>query len=180
MNRSLLVVLSLLCVMQLWGQGVKIAELQYISPKPGSKFIMPGNNIALRYSEKFDPNSVKQSILNVKSTRSGEISGSIKLSDDGKTVLFKPKSLFPLGDIIHVTLNKGLRTLSGIDIVEMIPSGRYNLGKHTHRYELGSKKQIVADPHNSQISEDMANVAIPNRISPQAHPRPDKSPRHGG
>ena len=155
MNRSLLVVLSLLCVMQLWGQGVKIAELQYISPKPGSKFIMPGNNIALRYSEKFDPNSVKQSILNVKSTRNGEISGNIKLSDDGKTLLFKPKSLFPLGDIIHVTLNKGLRTLSGIDIESV--QFQFEVSKTI----IQTSEKYFIDKHQNQNLLPVLNTPIP-------------------
>jgi len=116
MNRSLIIFVSLFWVLQLLGQKAKIAELQYISPKPGSKFIMPGNNIALRHGQPLDSKSCLSSVLEVKNTSGKKIDGTVKLSSDKKTLIYKPYSSFPLGETIHVELKKGLKTIGGLHI----------------------------------------------------------------
>jgi len=116
MNRSLLMFIFLFWILQLWGQKAKIAELQYISPKPGSKFIMPENNIAFRNGQPFDPKSLSSSLLEVKNAAGNKIEGKLKLSTDQKTLIYKPYAPFPLDEIIHVELKNGLKTISDLNI----------------------------------------------------------------
>ena len=90
----------------------EFAELLYISPKPGSKFIMPGNNVAIRNGQPFDHKSLSPSLLEVKNEAGEEINGILKLSTDYTTLIYKPSAPFPLGETIYVELKNGLMTLS--------------------------------------------------------------------
>ena len=114
MNRSLLLFFSIFWILQIWGQKPKIAELQYVSPKPGSKFIMPGNNIALRHGQPLETKSISSSLLEVKNAAGERIEGKINLSSDQKTLIYKPHNPFPLGETIYVELKKGLKTVSDV------------------------------------------------------------------
>lgn len=116
MNRILIIIVSLFGVLQLWGQKAKIAELQYISPEPGSKFIMPGNNIALRHGHPFDRNSLSSSLLVVKNGKGEIINGNINLSADQKTLICNPNMPFLLGETIYIVLREGLKTVDDIHI----------------------------------------------------------------
>ena len=91
-------------------------ELRYISPKPGSRFIMPGNNIALRYGDPFDRENISSSLLKVKSNSGIKIEGTLKLSSDLKTLIYYPKVPFQLGETILVKLLKGLKTVKNQNI----------------------------------------------------------------
>ena len=91
-----------------------VEALTYISPVPGSRYIMPGNNIALRHGEPFDPTSLDPALLEVRDSRGELISGQMLLSDDERTFIFLPDRSFELGDEISVRLNPGLKTISGI------------------------------------------------------------------
>ena len=104
---------------QVFGQHPEYKKLEYISPEPGSRFIMPMNNIALRCGDKFDLESIKQSLLVVTNSKGLKIEGELKLSDDERTLIFKPQTPYPLGKTIHVELMKGLKTIFG-DKIETV------------------------------------------------------------
>mgnify|MGYP001819747213 FL=1 len=93
-----------------------VEALTYISPVPGSRYIMPGNNIALRHGEPFDPASLHPALLEVRGLKGELISGKAVLSDDERTFIFLPDRSFGLGEEITVKLNPGLKTISGIPI----------------------------------------------------------------
>ncbi|MBN2174819.1 MAG: aryl-sulfate sulfotransferase [Bacteroidales bacterium] len=88
-------------------------DLKYISPLPGSIYIMPQNNVAIRYGEKFDILSIKISAIRVYNSRQEEIFGDLVLSDDEKTLIYRPFKPYPLGDKIYVEVAEGLKTVSG-------------------------------------------------------------------
>lgn len=115
MNKIILILIAIFysycCISQ-----EEYVDLTYISPIPNSKFIMPGNNIVLRHGEKFDIGSVKQSMLRISTSKGAEIHGELKLSDDGKSLIFKPRQSYNLGDVIKVQLGCGLKTKSGLKI----------------------------------------------------------------
>lgn len=91
-------------------------DIKYISPKPGSRFVMPENNIALRHGDAFDRTSILSSIIEVKSVEGQIIEGSLKLSLDLKTLIYKPNIPFQLGETIYVKLLKGLKTVKNQNI----------------------------------------------------------------
>lgn len=106
-------IVLVLFVFQIFGQSFSSAQFSYISPKPGSKYIMPGNNIALRHGEKFDINSIRTSLIEVKNENNGKIGGDIILSDDSRTLIFLPEKPFELCSKVQVKLSAGLQTISG-------------------------------------------------------------------
>ena len=61
LNKSFLfsIVILIVFVFQTNGQNLKENSFNYISPKPGSKYIMPENNIALRHGDILDNQSIK-------------------------------------------------------------------------------------------------------------------------
>jgi hypothetical protein len=87
--------------------------LTYVSPVPGSTYIMPGNNIALRHGDPFDPACLGQDLLEVKDSRGDRLPGKIILSDDHRTLIFLPESPYMLGEEITVRLLEGLKTVRG-------------------------------------------------------------------
>jgi len=95
-------------------QEVKSAGFNYISPLPGSKYIMPENNIAIRHGDPVRTESLQYFSINVHGSKSGIITGKIVLSDDARTVIFKPDNSFALGEEIYVTVSGGLKTVTGM------------------------------------------------------------------
>jgi hypothetical protein len=117
-NPKIGVFVFFLCIffVQVFGQHQEYRKLEYISPEPGSRFVMPMNNIAIRSGDKFDLGSIRQSLLVVTKSKEIKIEGELNLSDDEKTLIFKPKAPYPLGEIIHVELMNGLKTIKGDEI----------------------------------------------------------------
>lgn len=86
----------------------------YVSPKPGSKYVNPENNIAFRHGDVLDLGSLKSDMISVRSSSKGEISGSFILSTDMRTLIFRPDEKFNLKDRITVTLKPGIKTITGL------------------------------------------------------------------
>lgn len=112
---SLLIIFCLSGQM-IFGQSKSVEKFKYVSPKPGSKFVNPENNIALRHGDVLDVSSVKNSLILVTGSLSGEISGKLKLSRNQQTLLFIPDNHYQFGEWITVTLNKGIKTVAGFEM----------------------------------------------------------------
>jgi len=118
LKRSLIVTfLLILSFGNIFGQKAEKVELNYISPVPGSKYIMPGINIAFRHGEPFDAESTKNVCIEVKNSRGAEYKGKLILSDDDRTLIFLPQQPFGLGEEILIDLKEGLVTQSGKEIL---------------------------------------------------------------
>ena len=78
---------------------------QYISPKPGSKYISNQTTIIFRFKEKWH-DLIEVSALNIKAygTESGSHKGEIILSDDKKTYIFRPFQKFIPGEKVKVII----------------------------------------------------------------------------
>ena len=98
---------------ELQSQNTDVAGFNYVSPLPGSKYIMPKNNIALRHGDPILPESLKGFSMEVTGAKSGEIKGRIVLSDDTRTVIFLPDTPFKFGETVNVLVNGKLKTQSG-------------------------------------------------------------------
>lgn len=110
----LLLLIALLQLASIAQSGnIQWVKLNYISPVPGSKYIMPMNNIALRHGEPFDPVSLRSDLISVNNQRGESWPGKLVLSDDQRTIIFLPEKPYPMGEKIHAELQVGLRTISG-------------------------------------------------------------------
>ncbi len=119
--RKFNLLLSVLFVFTLGSQNLHAQDNQtegfnYISPKPGSKFINPENTIAFRHGDVLELNSLKSDVISVTGSIKGEIMGSFKLSKDQRTLIFAPDQPFALKEKVSVVLNAGIKTVSGLEL----------------------------------------------------------------
>jgi Arylsulfotransferase (ASST)/Secretion system C-terminal sorting domain/Cep192 domain 4 len=95
------------------GQQTHISSYQYISPVPGSIMNQPEETIIIRQGDLINPASLNPEYIKVTGNKSGNHQGSLILSDDGKTIIFKPLVPFSLGEIVQVSINEGITTING-------------------------------------------------------------------
>jgi len=93
------------------------SSFQYISPLPDSKLHSRQTNIIFNHENFIDHSTlIKDNLIKVAGSQSGNHGGKIILSDDGKTILFIPDELFAPGETVTVTLNSGIKTVTGTSI----------------------------------------------------------------
>ncbi|MCW8804833.1 MAG: aryl-sulfate sulfotransferase [Ignavibacteriaceae bacterium] len=93
-------------------QDSNIDKYQFISPLPGSKLIMPENNIIIRYGDIIDPTTIKKVSIEVVGSISGVHSGEFFLSDDMRTLIFIPLIHFTPREKVNVKLYSGIFTIN--------------------------------------------------------------------
>lgn len=151
----------------------------YISPKPGSKYINPESAIAFRQGDVLDLSSIRSADIVVTSSSRGEIDGNFILSRDLKTLIFYPDQDFVLKEKIHVSLNKGIRTMSGLEMeavdfsfsVMEVDNSEMLRAYYEQRYaeefaDLSQKasnmpQEILDFPYNKQAQNYPEDYAIP-------------------
>jgi len=101
---------------EIQSQDIKTGKFNYISPVPDSKYNLPASQIIVRHGDPIASESIKNIRFIVNGEKSGEQIGEIFLSDDFRTLIFKPTFPFSLGEKIFVTISSGLRTTSEIEI----------------------------------------------------------------
>jgi hypothetical protein len=94
-----------------WPSGADL--YQYVSPAPGARLVSPWNNIILRHGSIIDASTVDPEALSVVGALSGRHAGEWVLSDDSKTLVFKPATKFSSGESVQVNLGHGVKTLAG-------------------------------------------------------------------
>ena len=102
--------LFLLCSINAGAQGVKNLlpeDIEYISPIPGSRHILPENSIIIKTGEAFHPDILKNIPVTVEGSKSGIISGSWKLSKDMMALIFDHHEKYRTSEKITVTINAG-------------------------------------------------------------------------
>lgn len=104
----LLLVLSLFFCDVLKSQG--LSSFQYISPRPGSKFVMPGTTIALRLGAPYTDRSLTSADIFVTGSESGRMPGQRSLSVDRRTLFFVPDRAFIPGEEVEVRVAGVLET----------------------------------------------------------------------
>ena len=97
-------------------------RFQYVSPLPGSQLVSRWNNIVIRQGGSIDATSFNARSLSVIGSASGFHSGRLVLSDDSKTLVFRPESPFALGETVLVSLQPGVRAVAG----ECLPPLSFN------------------------------------------------------
>jgi hypothetical protein len=96
-----------------WPSPHTLGPYAYVSPAPGSALQMPGTTIIVRPGAVVDPASVRTGIIQAVGSQSGPHDGITRLSDDGKTIIFRPSTAFDMGDTVTCTIEAGIRILPG-------------------------------------------------------------------
>jgi hypothetical protein len=86
---------------------------QYISPVNNAKLVSLKTNIILRAKEKIDLPALVSNIIKVQGEKSGKHQGKVKLSDDGKTLIFIPVNQFEPNEEVRVNSPSGIKTIKG-------------------------------------------------------------------
>ena len=95
-----------------FAQTIDETVVEYVSPKPGSVDNSPGNNIIIILKTPVEAGyRFSSDLLKVTGDKSGKVSGKIILSDDNRTLVFKPYKNFNPGEIIKVDLTGLLSNL---------------------------------------------------------------------
>jgi hypothetical protein len=111
---GLLVGQGILSLIFLHSQVFSSTPLQYLSPKPGAILVSPETNVIIRPGEPLDKGPISDSsLITVVGSTSGPHPGTVKLSHDGKTIVFNPADRFTEGETVTVSLHDGLRTVAG-------------------------------------------------------------------
>ncbi|MGE5458479.1 MAG: aryl-sulfate sulfotransferase, partial [Methanococcaceae archaeon] len=74
----------------------------YISPKPNSTLVSGETNIILKSAGNVNPSSLTSDFISVKGDKSGIHTGKLILSDDKRTIIFKPLSGFVPNEMVTV------------------------------------------------------------------------------
>ena len=88
-------------------------QYQYLSPLPNAVLVRPESELIIRQGDYINPLSLKNEYIKVIGSKSKEHKGELKLSDDGKTILFQPYFPFALGEIVTVNIRLGIRDIGG-------------------------------------------------------------------
>ncbi len=94
----------------------QLSGFHYISPKPNSILNSRGTNIIIRQGTMIDRSSIRGSLLTVRGSESGVHAGRLVLSDDNRTLLFTPSSVFTPGETVSVSLSRGVTTVAAGEI----------------------------------------------------------------
>jgi hypothetical protein len=85
------------------GSGGEAGPASYQSPLPGAEYVLPQTSVIVRPGGSVDPSILDSpGLFEVQGSASGLHPGSVLLSDDGHTVLFKPATPFVPGELVAV------------------------------------------------------------------------------
>lgn len=91
----------------------------YLSPVPHARLVSSSTGIIMRFDLPVASASLSDSCVRVVGSSSGAVTGSLRLSDDEVTVLFKPVHAFAPGETVHVRLGGGLFSKGGVDLGQL-------------------------------------------------------------
>jgi hypothetical protein len=86
---------------------------EYLSPIPFSVYHNPETAILVRYGAKIDISSLKNELLQASGSISGKHKGKITVSQDQRTIIFKPDQAFSFDEEVSFHLGEGIQTQSG-------------------------------------------------------------------
>jgi hypothetical protein len=93
------------------GADARSPGLEFLSPLPGSSWILPETNVILRPGGIVDAGSIAGGApLVVSGSVSGSHEGRLRLSSDRRTLTFRPDSRFTPGEVVTCRLESGLTT----------------------------------------------------------------------
>ena len=101
----------------IFAQQSSTSLYQFLSPVPNSKMILPETNIIIREGSIIDEATLANNRLTVVGSISGEHQGSSILSDDQRTIIFKPFIVFSRGETVYVYYSGGMKNANGDELL---------------------------------------------------------------
>ena len=70
------------------------SQINYLDPQPNSKYVNTNNSLIIGFSEVIETNCINKGFsINVTGSKSGLHPGAIKLTSDGKKIIYKHKNI---------------------------------------------------------------------------------------
>lgn len=88
-------------------------NIVYHSPQPNAKNCTPTETIIFSVFEDINQSTIDNSLIIITGSISGLHSGSLFVSPDKKTMIFRPSVPFAYSETVNVTINSGIKTTSG-------------------------------------------------------------------
>ena len=131
----------------LFAQTGRPTRYQYLYPVPNSTHVRPQTNIIVRFGDTIDSGTIAEEVVHVVGSITGKHSGKLSLSDDNRTVVFRPAAPFREGENVTVGIGDGFRTSTG----SVLPPVSYTFAvspferiqKRVPRVKDGMKTQTV-------------------------------------
>jgi len=92
------------------------SSFQYVSPKPNSIMVSNKTNIILRPDAKVQESTIIQNLISVVGSASGAHTGDFLLTDDDQTIVFNPHNAFAYDEVVTVTVQRGIKTLTNSEV----------------------------------------------------------------
>jgi hypothetical protein len=89
------------------------AQVEYMSPKPGSKFNNPETNIIIRFTQSIDIKSLSDESFHISGSISGNHIFSFKLAENNKVIIIKTNRNFAFGETITFNSKNNIRNIDG-------------------------------------------------------------------
>lgn len=130
-------------------QSIDDLIINYVSPLPGSEFNSQTNNIIVGLKESYSLRSdLFSKLLKVEGSISGRINGNVIISDDGKTIIFKPYNDFFPGETILVDVSEISKNKNNI-----IRNGKFTFSvteyKSSKKYSMDLFLDVLGLPNNA-------------------------------
>ncbi len=93
-------------------------SFQYVSPKPNSIMVSNETNIILRNVNKLQESTIIQNLITVVGSLSGIHTGEFLLTDDEQTIIFNPHKPFQYNEVVNVSVQRGLKTITNSEVPE--------------------------------------------------------------
>ena len=153
-----------------FGQTQSISKFEYINPLPNSEYASVKSTIIIRKGSLIDRNSISNDLINVYGSKSGKHEGQIKLSNDLKTLIFKPSIPFSTDENVSVKLAEGLKTINGLNVGNLIFQFHTVKNINTFKFDVNEEAyndgKSSANNYQKSVNSVLANLPtfIVNKI----------------
>jgi len=134
------------------------SSFQYVSPKPNSIMVSNETNIILRADAKINESTIIQNLISVVGSESGTHTGDFLLTDDDQTIVFNPDKAFAYDEIVTVSVQRGIQTLTNLEVP-------------AYSFSFTTETEGIAQYYSGVFDEDISGMQnVPNGFQGERGP----------
>jgi len=124
---------------------ISFSQLQYISPKPDSKYNNPETSIILTHNIRFKPQIIDKNVFSITGSVSGNHVFEVLIVENNKTIILKPSKPFAEGEFVHIYLNNNL-LLENNTVIEPF----------SYKFQISQHSKIQTNTTNSELQSNVS------------------------
>lgn len=150
------------------------AQLYYQSPQPEARYINPEQNILFKVDTPLDVSSVTESSFLLQGSKSDQIDFLISTRDDFKTICIQTKTPFQWGEKIHVSVQSGLKTVHGDEMIIKAFSFYIKDRETVSLLKNYNQKEAQIQPGLKMTTNQFSGIHTPPKVNhlPDDYPAP--------